>query len=213
MAATAMRFEAFGKDVRRLSENIFDGAKTAVKAGDEIVRDTDVRARSISIKRLAPVNNGRQHFVVNNNKRCCIFRQRPRFSNDDCHRNADMAHFALRQRLIVQRLLDDGDGHHMGQRLTRDLAKIGGRIDGKDARNRLRRRGVDLENSSMSINRTHKGRVRNAGNRQVVEISALPRNQLGIFNASDFSTKIADTHQRGLRITCAASSAAFTIVS
>ena len=46
------------------------------------------------------------------------------FGNAKAGRNADVTHLVMRQRLVVDRLLDDRDRHHVRHRLAAELAEI-----------------------------------------------------------------------------------------
>ena len=100
-----------------------------------------------------------------------------------------MADFVVRQRAIIQRLLQDGDGHHMRQCLAAHLAEVRSRQDSGDSRSRARGGDIDAANASMGVTGADEGRMQHARDLQIVQIAALAGDKLGIFDPANLAPK------------------------
>jgi hypothetical protein len=166
--------------IGRLERRVHVAARTLVRE-DQIARQLRPGQRRARLERRRRVGDSRQRVVVDFDLGRGIFGERGRLRGDRGQRRADRVYRAAGQDRVGRR-------RHLARTLVqRHLGHAGqivGREHGEDARHSAGPLNVETCDARVGVRTARKGHVDHPRQRQIVDESAAPGEQSGVFPAA-----------------------------
>ena len=191
----AMQGELLAIHMRRVGEGLVGVADLHGHLGDDVACGAALGQRRARDDRLARIDGGGQHLVIDLHQRRRVFRDIAAFGHDDGDGFARETGLVLGERPGHEGLLDGGMGHIERQAArAHGLGQIRMGQHGHDAGQGQRRALVDALDQRMGVGAAHEGGVQHARQLHVIHIAALAGEQGRVFLAQNAGAEKSHSH-------------------